>query len=244
VSTINSDYTEFVQLSTELASVNDKVKILQAPLKDVHSKVESIQLSGREIVDSFNAKLAEQKALCEKREKLQLCVKVQDLLHSLEGMLGVEVHHAAHTDSRAGRGDAATEDVYTRTFGLSSDTRALLATETSGAGRDSGGDDKNDSTAVESSMLERAARGCASLTHQQLYGSELLFVQRLTGRITRVEQEVRRRLEATFAEEVVPDSLYSRQHTVNSKAVGHCLRGFVALDGGNDAGIVLPLHET
>ncbi|ETV81354.1 hypothetical protein H257_05897 [Aphanomyces astaci] len=91
-------------------------------------------------------------------------------------------------------------------------------------------------TSTEQSIrLERSARLVLELGSLLAQGLDIPSILAEEPRLAHVERTLHHRLEAELATEIVPDSFYAREHTINTANVSHLLRAYVLLEDASTA---------
>ncbi|KAF0688242.1 Aste57867_20112 [Aphanomyces stellatus] len=206
VAIIDKDYAEFLQLSIKLKGVNSAALSLRSPLLQILERVQAVKAASYALVHKAEIQVEEFEDIQKQKEELRLaigCVHhfiISEKLGAVETLLGIIVDPNPEDDND----DDDSGDLDTPVSFL------LPAVD-------------------QSIQLERAARIVIELEYRIAQAQEIPAILAEEPRLVHIERALRQRLEAEFATEIVPDSFYAREHTMNISSVDHLLRTYVLL---------------
>ncbi|KAJ3091904.1 Conserved oligomeric Golgi complex subunit 2 [Quaeritorhiza haematococci] len=89
VELINRDYTDFINLSTNLVGVDGMIADLSRPLEKIRVDVEGVRTTVQGIIDSLEGKLEKRSLIREKKACLQLFLSLHESVSKLEELLNI-----------------------------------------------------------------------------------------------------------------------------------------------------------
>eukprot|EP00899_Mesostigma_viride_P006947 jgi/Mesvir1/16253/Mv08501-RA.2 len=200
VELINRDYADFVNLSTKLVDVDGAVLRMRAPLTELRSKMVGVRDEVAKALSALDAGLKRRADASAARQVLELLLDTSHVVCKVEKLL-------AELDATCeGKPSAKTEDV-------------------DGAGGASAPEDGGrPGTGMEEAigrLLERIASEVNRLKFYVAHGQDLPFVMSMEPRITAIDDQLGKRLQAALRGGI------SRRDT---KVIFHCLRAYATID--------------
>ncbi|KAI9016767.1 hypothetical protein DFJ74DRAFT_242318 [Hyaloraphidium curvatum] len=170
VELINQDYSDFINLSTNLVGVDKMIADLNKPLDKMKADVLAVRSSMQGTVDGLRTKLEKRTQLREKKSLLQLFLSIHESVGKVEALLGIE--------SAAGSVD-------------------LSASDAPAAASDA--PKKEPESELDLKLMERVAIEFNQLQFLVNRGKGLPFVQNLDGRIQRVQETLQTGMKKSLA---------------------------------------------
>ncbi|TDH70851.1 hypothetical protein CCR75_001227 [Bremia lactucae] len=214
VAIINQDYAEFLQLSSKLKGVDEAVSSVRAPILEMIERVDNVQHTMSALNSKIQKQLLMADELQQQEKSLKISIWISQKLLLLEDLLDaelpmtsdkVELNHCISADLEDS-GDEEFEN-FERIKKTISSTNAVEGC----------------------AKLERAAQIFVQLDLEFMKAAHLGTNQE-KKRLFAVEEALLHRLETEFATEIIPDTFYTRDHTINAEAVNYLLRAYVLIN--------------
>ncbi|KAG0290563.1 Conserved oligomeric Golgi complex subunit 2, partial [Dissophora globulifera] len=103
---INSDYTDFINLSTNLNGVDRMMEDLKKPLDRMKGDANAVKSNLQSVVDSLEQKLEHRAEIREKKASLQLLLNISESVVKVEGLLQISSSTDAAAAAAAGLRDS------------------------------------------------------------------------------------------------------------------------------------------
>ncbi|KAG0252109.1 Conserved oligomeric Golgi complex subunit 2 [Actinomortierella ambigua] len=212
VELINSDYADFINLSTNLNGVDKMMNDVHRPLVKMKDSALTVQSSLNSVVGTLEQKLAQRAEIREKKQTLQLLLNISESVSKVESLLRISTSSSSND---SGGGDNSEDP------GLE-------------------GDEQQQENISTAKRLERVASEYNQMQYLVSKGAGLPFVANIDWRLVRIKETMSDNLSNVLKACLHPSEDVSPAE--NKASLLQCLRTYALIDQTTEAETVITEH--